>query len=103
MAINEWSVSLLTGWSVSIGMSMFFLGLVLFFKFKGYKGFKYLVISTLTGFALSLIVQFISPTTRHMYYQFEDYDSVESLVGEGWELVTEYENKNIVHMKKKEY
>lgn len=100
MIIGEWSVSMMIGWSVSVGLTFLFIGTFYVIKSKNKK--KYMIGSSVAifGFLLSILISNMIPPERHMYYKYKDFDNVIERIEDGWEIVSNYENKNIVHLKK---
>lgn len=68
--------------------------------FKNYTNSKINICIGIGILVFAVIVSSLSTKEKHIYYNYKDYSEVEQLESDGWEVVTVYDNKKIIHAKK---
>lgn len=88
--------------SVFLFISLLLLSSIVLIKKSG-KVANYLLVTLVTGL-LTLIGYgvFFQKFEQHQYYKYSDYGEVEDLQIIGWEVVADYKNRKIVHIKKEQ-
>jgi len=102
MPLNVWDTSDYTLYSIILISIISFIFLLYgIFKVRSHNWKKFLL-SFIIGAILTtiavLLINYLSPKTTHMYYQYNNNMEIFTLMDTGWEVVEHYGDKKIVHV-----
>ena len=100
MVINEWIVNPYL-WMVVVAVLLLIIIIPMSVYFKDCSISKIIICIGIGILGFAVIVSSLSTKEKHIYYNYKTYSEVEQLKSEGWEVVTVYNNKQIIHAKKK--
>lgn len=99
MIINEWIVNTYI-WTVVVSVLLLMIIIPTSIYFKDYSISKINIYVGIGILVCAVLVSSLSTKEKHIYYNYENYSEVEQLESDGWEVVTVYDNKKIIHAKK---
>lgn len=99
MIINEWTVNTYI-WMVVVSVLLLMIIIPTSIYFKKNSISKINIYIGIGVLAFAVLASSLSTKEKHIYYNYKDYSEVEELESEGWEVVTVYDNKKIIHAKK---
>jgi len=100
LVINEWIVNPYL-WMVVVAVLLLIIIIPMSVYFKDCSISKIIICIGIGILGFAVIVSSLSTKEKHIYYNYKTYSEVEQLKSEGWEVVTVYNNKQIIHAKKK--
>lgn len=71
-------------------------------SFKKFATYIFAVATIMALLAVGIFGLFFERTEVHQYYSYTSQEEIKVLVGQGWEVVTNYENRKILHIKKEQ-
>lgn len=99
LIINEWTVNPYL-WAVVVAVLLLIIIIPTSIYFKNYSISKINIYIGIGILVFSVLVFSLSTKEKHIYYNYKNYSEVEQLESDGWEVVTVYDNKKIIHAKK---
>lgn len=99
MIISEWIVNPYL-WTIVVAVLLLMVIIPVSVYFKNYSISKINIYIGIGILVFAVLVSSLSTKEKHIYYNYKNYSEVEQLESDGWEVVTIYDNKKIVHAKK---
>lgn len=99
MIISEWIVNPYL-WTIVVAVLLLMVIIPMSVYFKDYSISKISIYIGIGILVFAVLVSSLSTKEKHIYYNYKNYSEVEQLESDGWEVVTVYDNKKIIHAKK---
>jgi len=99
LIINEWIVNTYI-WTVVVSVLLLMIIIPTSIYFKNYSISKINIYIGIGVLVFAVLASSLSTKEKHIYYNYKNYSEVEQLESDGWEVVTVYSNKKIIHAKK---
>ncbi|MCL1696424.1 hypothetical protein [Lysinibacillus sp. BPa_S21] len=99
MIIKEWIANPYL-WTVVVAVLLLMIMIPLSVYFKDYAFSKINIYIGIGILVFAILVSSFSTKEKHIYYNYKNYSEVEQLESDGWEVVTVYDNRKIIHAKK---
>ncbi len=100
MIIKEWIVNPHL-WTVIVAVLLLMIIIPISVYFKDRSISKINIYIGIGILVFAVLVSSLSTKEKHIYYNYKSYSEVEQLESKGWEVVTVYNSKQIIHAKKK--
>lgn len=99
MIISEWIVNPYL-WTIVVAVLLLMVIIPMSVYFKSYSISKIFIYIGLGILVFAVLVSSLTTKEKHIYYNYKNYSEVEQLESDGWEVITVYDNKKIIHAKK---